>query len=84
MGTPQSVEQMRTTASPFSGAPEMKRPDHGSEQAEQEHGFEWVELIRIAFVAFAAAAVWTNGLANFAERIAKLRWSGTASTTLQP
>src|ERR1700736_6383705 len=58
MGTPQSVEQMRTTASPFSGAPEMKRPDNGSEHAEQEHGFEWVELIRIAFVAFAAAAVW--------------------------
>jgi heavy metal translocating P-type ATPase len=36
----------------------MKRPDNGSEHAEQEHGVEWVELIRIAFVAFAAAAVW--------------------------
>src|ERR1700676_3923100 len=61
MNAPQSVEQMRTTASPFSGrpaSPEMKRPDNGSEHAEQEHGFEWVELIRIAFVAFAAAAVW--------------------------
>jgi cation transport ATPase len=61
MNAPQSVEQMRTTASPFSGSPaspEMKRPDNDSEHAEQEHGFEWVELIRIAFVAFAAAAVW--------------------------
>src|SRR5580700_8325816 len=60
MSAPQSVEQMRTTTSPFSEspAPEMKRPDNGSEQAEQEHGFEWVELIRIAFVALAAAAVW--------------------------
>jgi hypothetical protein len=36
----------------------MNRPDTGSEDAEQEHGFEWVELIRIAFVAFAAVAVW--------------------------
>jgi heavy metal translocating P-type ATPase len=36
----------------------MKRPDNGSEHAEQERGFEWVELIRIAFVAFAAAIVW--------------------------
>ena len=61
MSAPQSVEQMCTTASPFSGSPaspERKRPDSGSEQAEKEHGFEWVELIRIAFVAFAAAAVW--------------------------
>jgi heavy metal translocating P-type ATPase len=61
MNARQSVEQMRTTASPFSGSPaspEMKRPDNGSEHAEQERGFEWVELIRIAFVAFAAAIVW--------------------------
>ncbi len=32
-----------------------ERPDHGS---EHEHGIEWVELVRIAFVALAAAAVW--------------------------
>jgi heavy metal translocating P-type ATPase len=36
----------------------MKHPDNGSERAEQKHGFEWVELIRIAFVVFAATAVW--------------------------
>jgi heavy metal translocating P-type ATPase len=29
--------------------------EHG---AEHEHGFEWVELVRIGFVALAAAAVW--------------------------
>jgi hypothetical protein len=61
MSAPQSVEKTRTTASPFSeshDSPEMKRPDNGSEYAKQEHGFEWVELIRIAFVAFAAAVVW--------------------------
>lgn len=61
MSAPQSVEQMRTTASAFSespASPENRRPDNSSEHAEQEHAFEWVELIRIAFVAFAAAAVW--------------------------
>jgi hypothetical protein len=39
---------MRTTASLFSespASPKKRRPDNGSEQAEQEHGFEWVELI---------------------------------------
>ncbi len=29
-----------------------------SEHSEHEHGFEWTEVARIAFVAFAAAAVW--------------------------
>ncbi len=29
-----------------------------SEDSEREHGFEWIELARIAFVALAAAAVW--------------------------
>jgi heavy metal translocating P-type ATPase len=36
----------------------MRQPDDSSEPAEQKHGLEWVELIRIAFVAFAAIAVW--------------------------
>jgi hypothetical protein len=60
MSAPQSVEQVRTTASPFSEspAPEMQPSGNGAEHAEQEHAFEWVELIRIAFVAFAASAVW--------------------------
>src|ERR1700674_4385596 len=29
-----------------------------SEPSEHEHGFEWVEIVRIAFVGLAAAAVW--------------------------
>jgi heavy metal translocating P-type ATPase len=60
MSAPQSVEKMRTTV-PFSESPaslEMKRTKNDSKRAEQEHGFEWFELIRIAFVAFAAGAVW--------------------------
>lgn len=60
MSTPQSVAQMHTTASSFSEspAPEMQPSGNGSEHAEQEHAFEWAELIRIGFVAFAAIAVW--------------------------
>jgi hypothetical protein len=61
MSAPQSVEKMRIAASPFSknpASPRMGQPDDSSEHAEQEHGFEWVELIRIAFVAFVAIAVW--------------------------
>ena len=61
MSAPQSVEKTRMTASPFSenpASPRMRQPDDSSEPAEQKHGLEWVELIRIAFVAFAAIAVW--------------------------
>src|SRR6202035_3144530 len=60
MSAPQSVEKTRTTA-PFSESPaslEIKRPKNDSKHAEQQHGFEWGELIRIALVAFAAGAVW--------------------------
>jgi heavy metal translocating P-type ATPase len=37
---------------------EVKEPDLGAEHEDHGHGVEWAELIRIAFVAFAAAAVW--------------------------
>lgn len=37
---------------------EQKKPDPGSEHGEHAHEVEWTELIRIAFVALAAAAVW--------------------------
>ena len=60
MSAPQSAEKTRTTV-PFSESPaslEMKRPKNDSKHAGPEHAFEWAELIRIAFVAFAAAAVW--------------------------
>jgi len=39
-------------------SPQMKEPDLGAEHIEHGHGAEWTELIRIAFVALAAAAVW--------------------------
>src|SRR6202158_5662074 len=37
---------------------EMKDPRLGAEHAEDVGGVEWAELIRIAFVVLAAAAVW--------------------------
>jgi hypothetical protein len=37
--------------------PEAKDPSP-AEHSEHEHGFEWTELARIAFVGLAAAAVW--------------------------
>ena len=39
-------------------SPQMKEPDLDAEHIEHGHGAEWTELIRIAFVALAAAAVW--------------------------
>ena len=39
-------------------SPDLKEPDLGVEHEEHGHGVEWAELVRIAFVALAAAAVW--------------------------
>ena len=36
----------------------MNEPDEGPDHEEHGHGAEWIELVRIAFVAIAAAAVW--------------------------
>jgi len=40
-----------------SNSPLIKQPK-SSEPSDHEHGFEWVEIVRIAFVGLAAAAVW--------------------------
>ena len=39
-------------------SPELKEPAFGAEPEQHGHGVEWAELVRIAFVALAAAAVW--------------------------
>jgi heavy metal translocating P-type ATPase len=49
--SPQTDENSNSNSS------KIKQPGT-SEPSEHEHGFEWVEIIRIAFVAMAAAAVW--------------------------
>src|ERR1022692_4666971 len=39
-------------------SPELNEPNPSSEREEHGHGVEWAELVRIGFVALAAAAVW--------------------------
>src|SRR5246500_3437940 len=39
-------------------SPKLNDPDAGSEHEQHVHGVEWAELVRVAFVALAAAAVW--------------------------
>ena len=39
-------------------SPDLDEPDLGAEHEEHGRGVEWAELVRIAFVALAAAAVW--------------------------
>jgi heavy metal translocating P-type ATPase len=41
-------------------SPDLKGLDLGAEHEEHGHGVEWAELVRIAFVALAAAAVWSR------------------------
>jgi heavy metal translocating P-type ATPase len=43
---------------PTRKSPELKELNAGPEHEEHAHGVEWAELVRIAFVALAAAAVW--------------------------
>jgi cation transport ATPase len=39
-------------------SPKLNEPAPGTESEEHGHGLEWAELVRIAFVFLAAAAVW--------------------------
>ena len=50
-GNPPHVSEWRKS-------PRLNGPDPGSESEEHGHGVEWAELVRIAFVFLAAAAVW--------------------------
>jgi heavy metal translocating P-type ATPase len=60
MGTPQLTTRNSANGPQLtenSNYPQVKQCKT-SEPSEHEHGFEWVEIIRIAFVGLAAAAVW--------------------------
>jgi heavy metal translocating P-type ATPase len=59
MRSPQLLEETHSAASaPTLNSPGNNQAEHRSQNREHEHGFEWVEILRIAFVALAAAAVW--------------------------
>ena len=50
------IEKSAVGASEIS--PALQEPHLGAEHEEHGHGVEWTELVRISFVAIAAAAVW--------------------------
>jgi heavy metal translocating P-type ATPase len=56
-----TIQKSATNPPHFSETPksaELKEPEPSAEHEEHGHGVEWTELVRIAFVALAAAAVW--------------------------
>ena len=59
MSIPQPIEKLEPKALVRDANQRSARSlDRTETEPAQEHEFEWVELIRIAFVALAAAAVW--------------------------
>ncbi len=61
MCAPQLVEKRIGVAPPSGVDPlpyDVKESAGAAEHRERTHGFEWVDLARIAFVALSAAAVW--------------------------
>jgi len=61
MGASQMAERGLGTAAPpevGQSSSHRKAPEESVEHGKHEHGFEGIELVRIAFVALAAAAVW--------------------------
>jgi len=48
-------------------SPALQEPHLGAEHEEHGHGVEWTELVLIAFVAIAAAAVWFRLLEPFSH-----------------
>ncbi len=58
MSIPQSLEKLDLRASPLADDGQKSLPQVNSHDTSHEHVFDWVELLRIIFVALAAAAVW--------------------------
>jgi heavy metal translocating P-type ATPase len=60
MSAPQLIERSHPNGPQLSESQDLLEitQSAGSDHPQHEHGFEWTEIIRIAFVLFAAAAVW--------------------------
>ncbi len=61
MSTPDLIDQQLTKGPqsvPDQKPPQTEEREHPSHAESSEHGIEWLELVRIAFVALGAAAVW--------------------------
>ncbi|HEY1678603.1 MAG TPA: cation-translocating P-type ATPase [Candidatus Sulfotelmatobacter sp.] len=59
MSAPDLIDKsLERTPGPKRLQEEEPKPDSPDEESAEEHGLDWHELARIAFVALAAAAVW--------------------------
>jgi heavy metal translocating P-type ATPase len=60
MSAPQLIERNRPNGPQLSDSQNLLgiTESAGSDHPQHEHGFEWIEIIRISFVVLAAAAVW--------------------------
>jgi heavy metal translocating P-type ATPase len=59
MSAPDLIDKsLERTPGPKKSKEEEPKPDSHDEEPAEEHGLDWRELARIAFVALAAAAVW--------------------------
>ena len=61
MSSSLTIKKSSANPTPLSETPQsagLKKPDPGREHDEHRYGMEWAELLRIGFVALAAAAVW--------------------------
>jgi heavy metal translocating P-type ATPase len=70
------IEKSAVGASEIS--PALQEPHLGAEDEEHGHGVEWTELVRISFVAIAAAAVWFR----FWEPFSHISVIGIAATLI--
>ena len=58
MSIPQPLEKLDLTPSPPSDVRQKSLQQANFNNTRHERDFEWLELVRIGFVALAAAAVW--------------------------
>ena len=73
------IENSPANPSPLSETrkfPELLQPDRGADHEQHGQSVDWAELVRIALVALAAAAVWFRLWEPFPHgaRLATIRW----------
>ena len=70
MSSPDLIRRHSASSAPLEqrgDSSDRPKADDGTEPPEPEQGFEWMDLVRIGFVALAAAAVWLRLWEPFAH-----------------
>jgi cation transport ATPase len=70
MNSPDLIRRHSASSAPLEqrgDSSDRPKADDGTEPPEHEQGFEWMDLVRIGFVALAAAAVWLRLWEPFAH-----------------